>query len=308
MYRKDVTMLNQKFLKKKTFTLFLVLILALSLAGCGTKSSTGGQQATDTNSSQTPETTEDVTPDTQNTPSQEETEEPTNSPVSKEVKKQASIQTKKPVKGDTIVTITFKDFGDVKIKMFPKEAPKAVENFTTHAKKGYYNGLTMHRVIADFMIQGGDPSGDGTGGESIWGSEFENETVEYLNPIRGSLCMANAGPDTNGSQFFITQASTIDESLLDGLTNIQKEMYRQYGGCPWLTGGYTVFGQVYEGMDVVDAISKVETASNDAPLENVIIEKIKVSTFKQNNSGNAFMSKTIQEEEMKLVFQEDGEK
>ena len=275
MYRKDVIMLNPKFQKKKTFTLFLALILALSLAGCGTKSGSGGQQSTDTNSSQAPETTDNAAADTQDS-----TKEPENSSVSKEVQEQASIQTKEPVKGDTVVTITFKDFGDVKIKMFPDEAPKAVENFTTHAKEGYYDGLTMHRVIADFMIQGGDPSGDGTGGESIWGSEFENETVEYLNPIRGSLCMANAGADTNGSQFFITQASTIDESYLEGLTDVQKEMYRQYGGCPWLTGGYTVFGQVYEGMDVVDAISKVETAANDAPLEDVVIEKIKVSTFK----------------------------
>ena len=93
--------------------------------------------------------------------------------------------------------------------------------------------------------------------------------------------MANAGPDTNGSQFFITQASEVDESYLQNVTDIQKEMYRQFGGCPWLTGGYTVFGQVYEGMDVVDTISKVKTdASNDMPLEDVIIEKIKVSTFK----------------------------
>lgn len=274
-------MLNQKILKKKAFTLFLTFMLALNLAGCGTKSATGGQKATDTNSSQAPEATEETTPDAQNTPSMETTEEPTDAPVSDEVKKQASIQTKKPVKGDTVVTISFKGYGDVKIKMFPKEAPKAVENFTTHAKKGYYNGLTMHRVIADFMIQGGDPSGDGTGGESIWGSEFENETVEYLNPIRGSLCMANAGPDTNGSQFFITQASEVDESYLQNVTDIQKEMYRQFGGCPWLTGGYTVFGQVYEGMEIVDTISKVKTdASNDMPLEDVIIEKIKVSTFK----------------------------
>lgn len=274
-------MLNQKFLKKKAFTLFLTFMLALNLTGCGTKSASGGQKATDTNSSQAPEATEEATPDAQNTPSLEATEAPTDAPVSDEVKKQASIQTKKPVKGDTIVTISFKGYGDVKIKMFPKEAPKAVENFTTHAKKGYYNGLTMHRVIADFMIQGGDPSGDGTGGESIWGSEFENETVEYLNPIRGSLCMANAGPDTNGSQFFITQASKVDESYLQNVTDIQKEMYRQFGGCPWLTGGYTVFGQVYEGMEVVDTISKVKTdASNDMPLEDVIIEKIKVSTFK----------------------------
>lgn len=240
-------MFNQKFLKKKAFTLFLTFMLALNLTGCGTKSATSGQETADDSSLQT----------------------------------QASIQTQPPVEGDTVVTISFKNFGDVKIKMFPKEAPKAVENFTTHAKDGYYDGLTMHRVIADFMIQGGDPDGNGTGGESIWGSEFENETVEYLNPIRGSLCMANAGPDTNGSQFFITQASKIDESQLDGLTGLQEEMYHQYGGCPWLTGGYTVFGQVFEGMEVVDAISQVEVdPSNDMPREAVIIEKVTVSTFK----------------------------
>lgn len=270
-------MLNQRFRKKKIFTLFLTLVLALSLAGCGTKTekTTSGRQDGDV-STPASETTEEPT-----APANESTEEPKDSSVSDDVKEQAGIQTKKPVKGDTVVTIHFKDFGDVKIKMFPDEAPKAVENFTTHAKEGYYDGLTMHRVIADFMIQGGDPDGDGTGGESIWGTEFENETVEYLNPIRGSLCMANAGVDTNGSQFFITQASTVNESYLEGLTDIQKEMYRQYGGCPWLTSGYTVFGQVYEGMDIVDTISNVDTnASNDMPVEDVIIEKIDVSTYK----------------------------
>lgn len=271
-------MFQQKSQKKKTFTLFLALLLAFSLTGCGSSSSTGGKEATDS-PSETTEAAENTTPDTQEPLSPEATEE-TKAATSDEIKEQAAIQVKKPEKGDTVVTITFKDYGDVKIKMFPKEAPKAVENFTTHAKEGYYDGLTMHRVIADFMIQGGDPSGDGTGGESIWGTEFENETVEYLNPIRGSLCMANAGPDTNGSQFFITQASQIDESYLDGLTDLQKEMYREYGGCPWLTGGYTVFGQVYEGMDVVDTISKVSTNEADKPSEDVIIEKIKVSTFK----------------------------
>lgn len=266
-------MSQQKMQRKRTFTFFVTLLLALNLTSCGTNSS-DNQNSTDSVSSDAPESTS-VAIDT--------TDKPENSKSSKEVQEQASIQTQKPVKGDTVVTITFQNFGDVKIKMFPEEAPKAVENFTTHAKEGYYDGLTMHRVIADFMIQGGDPSGDGTGGESIWGDVFENEIVDYLNPIRGSLCMANAGADTNGSQFFITQASTIDESMLESLslTDVQKEMYLQYGGCPWLTGGYTVFGQVYEGMDVVDAIASVETdASNDMPVEDVIIEKITVSTYK----------------------------
>lgn len=190
----------------------------------------------------------------------------------------ASYQVAPPKAGDTIVTISFKDYGDVKIKMFPKEAPLAVTNFITHAKNGYFNGLTMHRVIADFMIQGGDPEGTGSGGTSVWGTEFKNETVEYLNVIRGSLCMANAGPDTNGSQFFITQLKDANLETFEGLSEIQKEMYQNYGGCPWLTGGYTVFGQVYEGMDIVDAISSTETDAYDAPTTPVVISNVEVST------------------------------
>lgn len=268
--------------KKKSFTLFLALMLSLSLASCGTKNpSATGSTSAETTSPEALETdapTEEASDSNENTTentNQSETNENTDSTETD----MASYQVAKPVAGDTIVTITFKDYGDVKIKMFPKEAPKAVENFVTHAKDGYYNGLTMHRVISDFMIQGGDPKGNGTGGESIWNKEFENETVEYLNVIRGSLCMANAGPDTNGSQFFITQASEIDKSYLEGLTELQKQMYTNYAGCPWLTGGYTVFGQVFEGMDVVDTISNVETdGSTDAPITPVVIEKIDVTT------------------------------
>lgn len=191
----------------------------------------------------------------------------------------ADYQVAPPKAGDTIVTISFKDYGDVKIKMFEKEAPLAVTNFITHAKNGYFNNLTMHRIIPNFMIQGGDPNSDGTGGESIWGTEFKNETVEYLNVIRGSLCMANAGPDTNGSQFFITQAQNADLSTAGGLTELQTKMYENYGGCPWLTGGYTVFGQVYEGMDIIDIISAVETDGYDAPTTPIVISNVTVSSF-----------------------------
>lgn len=194
----------------------------------------------------------------------------------------ASYQTSDPKEGDLVAIISFESFGDVKIKLFPDEAPKAVENFTTHAKEGYYNGLTMHRIIGNFMIQGGDPNGNGTGGESIWGEPFEDEIVEYLNQIRGSLCMANAGPDTNGSQFFITQCPDTNISGYENsLTPLQREMYETYGGYPSLTGGYTVFGQVYEGMDVVDAISHVETdTTTNAPLNPVTISNITIENYK----------------------------
>lgn len=192
----------------------------------------------------------------------------------------ASYQVSEPKEGDLIATISFEAYGDVKIKLFPDEAPKAVENFTTHAKEGYYDGLTMHRVIGNFMIQGGDPNGNGTGGESIWGEPFEDEIVEYLNQIRGSLCMANAGPDTNGSQFFITQCPDTNISGYESfLSPVQREMYETYGGYPSLTGGYTVFGQVYEGMDVVDTISRVQTDTNNAPLEPVTISHITIESY-----------------------------
>lgn len=251
---------NTSYLSKTTLALLAALSVSMGISGCGSNK---------TNTTTVTETTN--TPDAENT--NEDAKNDTKS-------KGADYQTTAPAKGDTVVTISYKDYGDVKIKMFPEEAPLAVENFTTHAKDGYYDGITMHRVIKDFMIQGGDPSGNGTGGESIWGEEFDNEVVEYLNPIRGSLCMANAGADTNGSQFFIVQAKKADKSMLTNLTDIQKEMYQKNGGCPWLTGGYTVFGQVYEGMDVVDAIASVETGVADKPKKDVVIDHISVETYK----------------------------
>lgn len=168
--------------------------------------------------------------------------------------------------------------GTIKIKLFPEIAPKAVENFMTHAKDGYYNGLTFHRVINDFMIQGGDPKGDGTGGESIWGEGFETEASNQLYNIRGALSMARAqDPNSNGSQFFIVQNK---DDMHDGLLNTvypQKiiDAYRD-GGYPSLDGDYTVFGQVIEGMDVVDKIAAVETDDSDKPKEEVKIDKITI--------------------------------
>jgi cyclophilin family peptidyl-prolyl cis-trans isomerase len=141
--------------------------------------------------------------------------------------------------------------GAIQLELFPDDAPKTVENFETLAGNGFYDGVVFHRVIPDFMIQGGCPRGDGTGGP---GYQFEDETNAHRIE-RGALAMANAGPNTNGSQFFIVTADA----------------------CPWLDGKHTVFGRVASGMDVVDAISTLETDSSDRPREPVTIDRVELS-------------------------------
>ncbi|KAK3041246.1 hypothetical protein RJ639_001529 [Escallonia herrerae] len=144
--------------------------------------------------------------------------------------------------------------GDIHMKLYPEECPKTVENFTTHCRNGYYDNLIFHRVIKGFMIQTGDPLGDGTGGQSIWGREFEDEFHKSLRHDRPfTVSMANAGPNTNGSQFFITTVAT-----------------------PWLDNKHTVFGRVAKGMDVVQAIEKVKTDKADKPYQDVKILNVTV--------------------------------
>ena len=193
-----------------------------------------------------------------------------------------NIQTSLPASGDTVATMKT-TMGDIKIKLFPRFAPKAVENFVTHAKNGYYNGLIFHRVIPDFMIQGGDPMGSGIGGESIWGSPFEDEFAPELHNLRGALSMANSGPSTNGSQFFIVQAKDVPAQMIEQMEQMTAEQgfppeatesYKEMGGTPWLDFRHTVFGQVFEGMEVVDTIAAVKTGANDKPLEDVKITEI----------------------------------
>ena len=196
-------------------------------------------------------------------------------------------QLSKEVAEDEAEAILHTSLGDIRIKLFPKLAPLAVENFLTHAKEGYYNGVTFHRVIDSFMVQTGDPKGDGTGGESIWkgkdtskdsGAGFENEYSPYLYNLRGALAMANSGPNTNGSQFYINQNKEDWSSKLPTERFPAKiiEAYKN-GGNPTLDGGnYTVFGQVIDGMDVVDKIAEVETDDKDKPKEDVKIEKMEI--------------------------------
>ena len=169
--------------------------------------------------------------------------------TSSQVSTQSSSATTTPQSKNIVVLKT--NQGDITLKMFPKVAPLAVENFTTHVKNGYYDGLIFHRVIKNFMIQGGDPTGTGRGGESIWHKEFVNEyapNVVFDKPFL--LAMANHGPNTNGSQFFITTAST-----------------------PFLNGGYTIFGEVISGKEVVQKIENTKTARADRPVEKQVITK-----------------------------------
>ncbi len=194
----------------------------------------------------------------------------------------AAIQLSTLQKGDTLA-VMHTNMGDIKIKLFPEKAPKTVENFVTHSKNGYYNGLKFHRVINDFMIQGGDPRGNGTGGESIWGGSFPDEFDPELHNLRGALSMANSGPNTNGSQFFIVQAREVPANMLEQMRDLEDNgfpaditaAYAELGGTPWLDFRHTVFGQVTDGMDVVDKIAAVET-NNDVPCKDVIISSIDI--------------------------------
>ena len=171
--------------------------------------------------------------------------------------------------------------GDIVIQLFPEEAPMTVENFVRLAQKGYYDGVTFHRVISDFMIQGGDPVGTGAGGQSIWGHNFEDEFSNELFNLRGALSMANAGPNTNGSQFFIVQNKNMPKRFIQQLRDAQypEEVVKAYkqGGTPWLDHRHTVFGHVTEGMDVVDKIAKVAKDGNDKPLEDVVITTVEIA-------------------------------
>ncbi|MCB5941505.1 peptidylprolyl isomerase [bacterium 210820-DFI.6.52] len=185
---------------------------------------------------------------------------------------------------DAPVAVMHTNQGDISLVLFPEKAPKACENFLTHAKDGYYDGVIFHRVIEGFMIQGGDPEGTGRGGQSIWGRVFENEVSGDLRHFVGALSMANAGPNTNGSQFFIVTGDKVDPSLLEQMEQLgwPQEIikaYREKGGSPHLDGGYSIFGQVIAGQEVADAISKVETSAGDKPKEDVVIQSIDVTTY-----------------------------
>ncbi len=169
--------------------------------------------------------------------------------------KQSKSNGQNSMNDSTIVAVIKTNMGTIECELLPDVAPKAVQNFVGLADKGYYDSLTFHRVIEKFMIQGGDPNGNGTGGQSIWGGVFDDEfNQNFTFDSAGVMAMANRGPNTNGSQFFITLAPT-----------------------PWLNFHFTIFGRVIGGMDVVKEIGKVPTTKPyDMPVNRIIMESVKI--------------------------------
>ncbi|WP_101697680.1 peptidylprolyl isomerase [Clostridium minihomine] len=234
---------------------------------------------------------------------------------SKEDKHTLGYQLDKPAAGEEIAVIET-SMGEMKLRFFPDAAPKAVENFKKLSEKGYYNGISFHRVIDGFMVQGGDPTATGSGGESAFGGPFKDEFSKTLVNIRGAVAMANSGANTNGSQFFINQtpASAMnsweyyqeiyefykqsgfpEQTMLDPakITDEYKKLYEDNGGNPPLDGaynvkqyGHTVFAQVFEGLDVVDEIAAVPVDERSKPLTDVTITKITLEQYQEESSGN----------------------
>ena len=284
---------------KRIISMLLITALLLTLAACGAS-------AADTKAAHVLDNQDPLVPMDQL------------SPVKNSQK--LGYQLEEPAKGEEIAVMTMKTGEVIKIRFFPDEAPKAVYNFKLHAIQGYYDGLTFHRVMENFMIQGGSPDGTGTDGVSVWDQDFEDEFASNLVNIDGSLSMANRGPTTNGSQFFINCTNTPVQSSLwsqyeqafeefqevykenkeyidsnpslktldmDKVNDDYKKLYEAQGGNVHLDGaystngtGHTVFGQVFEGMDSVYALSQAETdPNNDKPLEDMVIEKVEIVVY-----------------------------
>ncbi len=199
--------------------------------------------------------------------------------------------------GDNPTAIIHTNYGNIVAVLYEDYAPIAVNNFIELSESGYYDGVTFHRVVDDFVIQGGDPTGTGAGGESIYGEPFKNETTPYLRNFSGALCMANSGPDTNGSQFYIVENEALTSSFISDMETFKANPYEyiipgvyvqefyspvvaqsyiENGGQPSLDFNYTVFGQVISGMDTVHAIADVPVDENDKPIDDVVITSIDI--------------------------------
>lgn len=198
-----------------------------------------------------------------------------------------------PAGDEKVAVLHVADYGDIVVKLFPDLVPKAVGNFEGLIDMDYYDNLTFHRVIKGFMIQGGDPRGDGTGGSSVWGDRFDAEISSELHHFTGAVSYANTGSlkEANGSQFFIvTSGDPPSEGDLAGYDFPEdvKEKYMEVGGAPHLDGRHTVFGQVVQGQEVADAISKkVVTDGNDKPKQPVVIESVSLVPWEEvKDSGD----------------------
>ena len=284
--------IGRNTMKRTVFAGVSALLCACQLAGCGSAESTAATTVIGT---------------TESVVSQGDT-----SLQPKDNGKKVGYQLDMPEEGEEIAVITMESGEVIKLRFFPDEAPKAVYNFKVHALEGYYDGLTFHWVIENFMIQGGDPQGDGTGGESVWGEPFADEFNDNLLNIDGAVSMANSGADTNGSQFFINATGGMSADWdyyqqgfdvyeqspeaftstygawvdMDKVTDAVKKLYEEHGGNPTLDGyysttgrGHTVFAQVFEGMDQVYALSQADTDDNDKPLEDMVIQSVEIVPY-----------------------------
>ena len=262
-------------LKKNIAAVLCSLTAAMALVSCGEKSisiseSTSKEQAAGSSSESSEAASDEGS-------SEAETENSSGRTAFGEVVSNFTA----PEDGEKIVVMTVKDYGDVKFKLFPEYAEKGVENFISLVEEGYYDGLIFHRIINNFMIQGGDPTGTGRGGECIWGSKFDGGTDPHLIHAAGALAYANSGSTaTNGSQFYIVTGQTFTEEQFDpSYPKAAKEAYLKAGGYPWLDGNYTVFGQVIDGLDIVFELQQVATDSSDKPTKDVVIESMKVAEY-----------------------------
>ena len=230
------------------------------------------------------------------TPAETATPTPGKQEASQSVDAQKIYQFAAPQSGDIVATIMVKKYGTIKVRLFPNEAPKAVENFVELAEQGCYNGVKFARIVEDYIVQ--SSTAQGYSG-SIYGGGFAIETSENLMPVRGALCMADAGEDgTNTSSFFFvaTKASTLQslEEPLDAryqitfsdylseayhtdLTEKQLQFFYTYGGAPWLYGHQTVFGQIIEGFDVLDTLCEAKVTSKCVPNPGIFIESVTIT-------------------------------
>lgn len=279
----------------KKIALFTTLLMAFSLCACNNASGNANNTNSDTTSMTETQTdsSDDQTVDILSG-NQENTE-------STDI-----LNFTPPEIGEEIVVINVKDYGTIKIKLFPDECPKGVENFKRLiSEENYYDGIIFHRVIKDFVIQGGDPNGNGTGGQSIWGEGFSQELNGGLRHFAGALAYATANDHLNKSQFYIVapaDCSQITDEQFDEFANYYgasypdnvKEKYREVGGVPYLDNGYQVFGQVFEGLDVVEAIQNVQTDSNDKPLEDVVMESVSIEEYDGSSSSTSTTDETVE--------------
>lgn len=303
---KNKTESQKKSRKPLAIAVALMMMTTLGITGCSSNNTTSETAESETQTEDAIDATDVDATDVDATAeeSYEDIYDPFADLEITPLDKNTILQEGLPAVGEEIAIVKT-SMGDIKLRFYPDEAPLAVENFKELAKSGYYDGIIFHRVIDNFMIQGGDPTGTGAAGESYFGGKFEDEISPNLHFFRGALAMANAGPNTNGSQFFIVQNPVVDSYAVDSVRMAIEEAdgevfpimiddevfelaemfsdnileyYTENGGyigLEYIFGGqYTIFGQAFDGLDIVDAIAKVETNSSDKPLEDIVIESI----------------------------------